>query len=255
MIKLIELERYLADYLNVKGFSDYCVNGIQLEGAEIINRIVVGVSVSERLIKEAVRLKADSILVHHGLFWKSSPHPFELTGFQFQRVKLLIENNISLLGFHLPLDAHRELGNNALIAECLGLQNIEFLEINGMQYPIATCGDLPTTMEFEQFVSHANTVLETEGTVFNFTRSTIRRAYILSGGGAGYFMAAVKAGADIMITGELKEDVIRSAEECGLSLFAAGHYNSEKWGIRALGDHLAEKYEVEVKFVNIPNPV
>jgi len=255
MIELPELNRYLCDYLDTERFSDYCVNGIQVEGSKEINRVVTGVSISERLIKAAINLKADSILVHHGLFWKSSPHPFELTGFQFNRVKLLIENNISLLGFHLPLDAHPEIGNNALIASSLGLHNIEFIELSGMQVPFASCGNLPIPMEFDKFVLHANHMLETDGIAFNFNDSTIKRVYAVSGGAAGYYMDAVNAGADIMVTGELKEDVVRPAEECGISLFAAGHYNSEKLGIMALGEHLSKKFEIEAKFIDIPNPV
>ena len=255
MVELSELDRYLSQYLNTETFSDYCVNGIQVEGSKEINRIVMGVSISERLIKESIKLKADSILVHHGLFWKSSPHPFELTGFQFKRVKLLIENNISLLGYHLPLDAHPEIGNNALIAGSLGLKNVEFLELSGMQIPFSACGDLPVPLEFDQFVLHANRMLETDGIALHFNNSPIKRVYAVSGGAAGYYMDAVNAGADIMITGELKEDVVRPAEECGLSLYAAGHYNSEKLGIEALGEHLSAKFDIEAKFIDIPNPI
>ncbi len=255
MVKLQELTGFLHKYLDIGSFSDYCVNGVQIEGSNEITRLVTGVSISERLIREAINFKADSILVHHGLFWKSSPHPFELTGFQFRRVKLLIENNISLLGYHLPLDAHPKIGNNALIAGNLGLQSTEFFEISGMQNPISTCGNLPVSLEFEQFVNHANRMLETDGIAFNFNNSDVERVYVVSGGAAGYYMDAVNAGADIMITGELREDVIRSAEENKLSLYAAGHYNSEKWGVRALGEHLAEKYDIEANFIDIPNPV
>jgi putative NIF3 family GTP cyclohydrolase 1 type 2 len=110
-------------------------------------------------------------------------------------------------------------------------------------------------MEFDKFVLHANHMLETDGIAFNFNDSTIKRVYAVSGGAAGYYMDAVNAGADIMVTGELKEDVVRPAEECGISLFAAGHYNSEKLGIMALGEHLSKKFEIEAKFIDIPNPV
>ena len=255
MIELSNLDSYLREFLDTVSFKDHCVNGIQVDGKEKIERIVTGVTISERLIREAIDFKADTILVHHGLFWKFSQHPFTLTGIQYKRVKLLVENNISLFGIHLPLDAHPEIGNNALIAGNLGLQDIEFLELTGMQNPISAVGNLPVPLEFDQFVNHANRMLETDGIAFNFNDAKVNRVYAVSGGAAGYYMDAVNAGSDIMITGELKEDVIRSAEECGLSLYAAGHYNSEKWGVRALGEHLMNKYDIEVKFIDIPNPV
>ncbi|MCF7810430.1 Nif3-like dinuclear metal center hexameric protein [bacterium] len=255
MIKLKELEQYLAQFLNTESFSDYCVNGLQIEGKPEINRIITGVSTSARLLETAVKYKADAVIVHHGLFWKYSPHPMTLTGIMRNRVKLLINSDISLLGYHLPLDAHQELGNNALIAKALDLTNLSFRALSDFQQPIGAVGDLKNSLTFSKFKEFADKALETNGLALDFSKNTVNRIYILSGGGGNYFSDAGDSGADIMVTGELKEQAVRAAEEMGLSLYGAGHYNSEKWGIRALGNHLMEKFDLEVKFVDIPNPV
>jgi len=255
MIELIKLEQYLAQLLNTASFNDYCVNGIQIEGKSEINRIVTGVSASARLFETAVEYKADAVIVHHGLFWKDSPHPMALTGSIRNRVKLLINSDISLFGYHLPLDAHQELGNNALIAKALGLTNLTYRALPDIEPPISVIGDLSSSLTFDEFKEFADEALETNGLALDFSNNKIDRIYILSGGGGGYFNDAVVCGADIMVTGELKEQAVRSAEEMGLSLYGAGHYNSEKFGIRALGERLMEEFNLEVEFVDIPNPV
>ena len=255
MIKLKELEEYLAQFLNTASFNDYCVNGLQIEGKPEIHRIITGVSASARLFEKAVEYKADAVIVHHGLFWKYSPHPMRLTGTMRNRVKLLISSDISLLGYHLPLDAHQELGNNALIAKALDLTNLSFRALSDFHQPISAVGELKHSLTFDKFKEFADQALETDGLALDFSKDTINRIYILSGGGGEYFNDAGDSGADIMVTGELKEQAVRAAEEMGLSLYGAGHYNSEKWGIHALGNHLMENFNLEVKFVDIPNPV
>ena len=255
MISLRELERYLSDLLDTSSFDDYCVNGIQVEGRETIRKIVTGVSVSTRIFGAAIEHHADAVILHHGLFWKNSPHPLALTGIMKNRVKLLLDADISLFGYHLPLDAHPELGNNALISKALELKNITFLPIEGSEHPIAAVGDTAKPISFGAFQEKADNVLETVGTGLYFNRGEINRVFVLSGGGGNYYPDAVKATADIMVTGELREESVRAAEELGLSLYAAGHYNSEKWGIRALGEHLRETFDLEVEFVDVPNPV
>jgi len=255
MIELKKLEQYLAQLLDTASFNDYCVNGIQIEGKSEINRIVTGVSASARLFETAVELEADAVIVHHGLFWKDSPHPMTLTGSIRNRVRLLINSDISLLGYHLPLDAHQELGNNALIADALGLTNLTYRALPDLEPPISAVGDLTGSLTFEEFKLFADEVLETNGLALDFSKNKIDRIYILSGGGGGYFNDAVASGADLMVTGELKEQAVRSAEEMGLSLYGAGHYNSEKFGIRALGERLMKEFDLEVEFVDIPNPV
>ncbi len=255
MVKLKELEQYLTGKLDTTSFDDYCVNGIQIEGKDTINGIVTGVSASVRLFEAAVERNVDAVIVHHGLFWKNSPHPLALKGPMRKRVKLLLDADISLLGYHLPLDAHSELGNSALISKALGLIDITFTPIAGMDRPIAAVGNLAQPLPFEQFLNHADRVLATSGLSMDFSNGEVSRVFVLSGGGSGYYSDASASGAEIMVTGELKEDMVRYAEELGLSLYAAGHYNSEKWGIKALGEHLREKFDIEVEFVDVPNPV
>lgn len=255
MITALELQSYLADFLRVAEFNDYCVNGIQVEGKEKITRIAAGVSASDRLFRAASQFQADAVIVHHGLFWNHNPAPFALTGILKRRVKLLLDRDIALLAYHLPLDGHPEIGNNALIARTLKLKQVEFLPIKTGQPPIATVGCLSRAMEFERFVDFADRELATQGIGFKFNRRKISKVYVLSGGGAGYIQEVVASGADLMVTGELREETVRAAEEQGLSLYAGGHYNTEKWGIRALSSHLAKRFKIASLFIDVPNPV
>ncbi len=255
MIELHRLEAYIADKLDVSAFDDYCVNGIQIEGRRDIRKIVTGVSASARIFQAALERDADAVILHHGLFWKNSPHPMVLTGILRERVKLLLDADVSLLGYHLPLDAHPTLGNNAVISRELGVVNVSFVAIEGLERPIAALGELPQPLPFAELKQKADELMGSDGLGLDFSPGPIRRVFILAGGGGGYFNDAVEAGADLMITGELREENVRAAEELGLSIYAAGHYNSEKWGIRALGEHLKQEFDVETEFIDVPNPV
>ena len=255
MIRLEELEQYLNELLNTSAFDDYCVNGVQIEGKQELNRIIIGVSASARLFEAALNSAADAVLVHHGLFWRNSPHPMALRGIIKQRVKLLLDADVSLLGYHLPLDAHPELGNNAQICQRLELNNVSHVTAGDLGNPIAAVGELSEAITFDDFRHHADEILQTTGLGLNFSRVPVQKVFVLAGGGGNYYPDAVKAGADVMVTGELREENVRGAEEHGLSLYAAGHYNSEKWGIKALGEHLREKFNLDVEFLDIPNPV
>lgn len=255
MVKLKDLEKYLSSLLDTTAYEDYCVNGIQVEGRETVKQIITGVSASARLFEVAVAHKADAVIVHHGLFWKNSPHPMVLTGPLKNRVKLLMDKNINLLAYHHPLDGHKVFGNNALIAKKLKLTDTTFCPISGMDQPMAAVGNFLNPIPFKQFLSYADRVLKTSGLGLDFSNGEVQRVFVLSGGGSGFYSDAAAVGADLMVTGELKEDVVRSAEESGISLYAAGHYNSEKWGVIALGKHLCKEFKLEVEFIDIPNPV
>lgn len=256
MVHRKDLEKFISELLDSASFDDYCINGLQVEGKSEINRIVTGVSASARLFREAASgRKADAVITHHGLFWKSSPHPFKLTGFMRARVKILLDNDVNFFGYHLPLDAHPVHGNNSLIAKRVGLQELKFVPIQGAVNPIAAVGVLAKTTTFKEITAELDSRLGVEGTGIDSGSGSIRKVFVLSGSGGGYFMDAVAAGADLMITGELREEAVRAAEESGLSLYAAGHYNSEKLGIQALGTKLAKEFDLEVSFIDIPNPV
>lgn len=254
-MKRSQLIGYLEKFLDVGSFNDYCVNGLQVEGRDTVHKIVTGVSASERLFLKAVELKVDTIMVHHGLFWKNTPNPFHLTGLHKNRVKLLLQNDINLFGFHLPLDSHPEIGNNILLAKALNLTNVSLHEIRENTIFSGVLGELPSELTTDEFTKLADKELKTTGTVLGSTNRTIRKIYILSGGASGYYQQAVDLGADLMLTGELTESCVRAAEESGLAIYGAGHYNSEKLGITALGELLSDKFDLEVTFVDVPNPV
>ena len=145
MVHRDEIVKYINDFLNVSEFNDYCVNGLQVEGKQTIDKIVLGVSVSERLFQAAIHEKADMIIVHHGFFWKSDPSPYSLRGIFRQRLALLLKNDINLLGYHLPLDAHPEIGNNARILKRLDMKQLQAVDVGFL-------GELTSPLPFNNFV-------------------------------------------------------------------------------------------------------
>ncbi|MBT3233223.1 MAG: Nif3-like dinuclear metal center hexameric protein [Calditrichaeota bacterium] len=251
-MKRTELGLYLADFLDTDSYSDYCVNGLQVEGNKEVKSIVTGVSVSERLFQAAIEKGADTIIVHHGLFWRNSPNPFKLTGITYNRVRLLIEHNINLFAYHLPLDSHPKIGNNALIAKALGLKNRKMIEFPDIS---AGMGELTSPLSINEFHGHADKLFEAEGLMLPGNQDSIQKVFIISGGGGNDYQDAYSNGADVYVTGELEEHSVRGAEELGLALYAPGHYNSEKWGIRELGNHLEREFGFTTDFVDIPNPI
>lgn len=256
MITREELRSHLHDLLNCAAYDDYCVNGLQIEGKERIERVATGVSASRRLFAAAVKMKVDAVIVHHGLFWRNTRHPLALTGVLKGRVAALVKRDINLFAYHLPLDGHPDLGNNALIARALRLQDVSVIPVEGTKSPpMMAIGRLPRPMSFETFCRMADGALEAKGIHLRLAKSPVRAVAVLSGGGAGYWQSADEAGADVLVTGEMKEEAVRAGEEAGINFYAGGHYNTEKWGVRALGEHLAGKFGLEVTFVDVPNPV
>jgi len=257
VVQLSSLEEFLNDLLACGEFEDYCRNGIQVEGKAEIKKIATGVSVSDRLFQAAIKQGADAILVHHGLFWRNSPHPIVIRGIMRTRLKRLLSRDINLLAYHLPLDGHTVWGNNAQIAKALGLHNIHFVgRATGPRTPpIMAIGTLTRPVSIDGFIDWVDRALIARGTGLKLAQKDIRTVAVNSGGGSGYWEDALKAGADILVTGEIREDVVRSCEEAGINLYAGGHYNTEKWGIRALGEHLARTFDLEAEFIDIPNPI
>jgi len=239
---------YLNDLLNVSEFEDYCVNGMQVEGKKIVNKIVLGVSVSQRLFQQAIKKKADMIIVHHGVFWKSDPHPFSLTGIFRKRLAMLIKNDINLLAYHLPLDAHAEFGNNAQIIKLLHIEPIKPVEIGFL-------GQLKSKKEWSEFVNFVNKKLETKAQVFHYGSEFVHRVLVLSGGSSGYYNLAIENSADAFLGGDIKENIVRELEEIGINYINAGHYNTEKFGVQALAKNITDKFGIECEFVDVPNSV
>jgi len=255
MASIAEIENHLEEYLSASQFPDYCVNGLQVEGEGDIRRIVTATSVSERLITTAITRRADAVIVHHGLFWKSTPHPLALTGILGRRVRLLNQQNITLFAYHLPLDAHPVLGNNVMLAKSLGLQNLRMVPVEGMQMPFAVLGNLPNPLSFSDFYTFSDKLFQTSGIGMALAGATISKVFVMAGHGGGYYPDAMRCGADLIFTGSLNEQDTRAIEEVGLNVYATGHYNSEKMGIKALGEHLAKQYNLDAEFIDIPNPV
>ena len=236
---------FCCDYLKVQDFQDYCVNGMQIEGAPEVSRIVAGVSISERLIEEAIKRQAQMIIVHHGFFRDQIPSPISLKGTSRNRLKLLLANDITLCGFHLPLDAHPVIGNNASLSKLFGVRKLKTCDVGFV-------GELAHPVELKRFVETVNKKLETHSFVIEAGSKNVKRVAIISGGGAAYYEHALNAGADTFITGEPRESTIRAIEESELNFIAAGHYNTERLGIQNLANLVAKKFKVEAKWIDVP---
>lgn len=242
-----ELEHIVNQQLNTAAFSDYAPNGLQVEGRCEVTRIVTGVTACQALLDEAVRLEADAVLVHHGYFWKNEPQVIK--GMKRNRLKTLLVNDINLYGWHLPLDAHPQLGNNAQLAKALGI------EVHGDVMSLVPWGELQEQLTGDLLAKRIARVLGREPLhCGDNAPHLIRRVAWCSGGGQGFIDAAAAFGVDAFISGEVSEQTIHSAREQGVHFFAAGHHATERGGIRALGEWLAESYGLEVTFVDIDNP-
>lgn len=248
MVERDELIQHINEFLSISEFDDLSVNGLQVEGKRHIQHVILGVSVSERLFQAAFQENADMVIVHHGAFWKNVPSPYTLTGIHHTRMALLIKNDINLAAYHLPLDAHAEIGNNAQIMLRLTIDPIQQVEVGFL-------GQLKSPMKFDQFVNRVNRELQTTSLAFPFGSPESHRILVLSGGSSRYYQLALDNGADTFIGGDIKENVVRELEEVGLNFIHAGHYNTEKFGVQALGDKLEQEFDVTCTFVDIANPV
>ncbi len=238
--------------LQPERFKDYGPNGLQVEGTDTVQRIVSGVTASRALIEAAIAVQADAIFVHHGLFWRGQDGT--VTGWMKQRLQLLLAHNINLLAYHLPLDAHPELGNNAQLGQSLGL------EARG------SCGDQNLVLWgaradgqiFENASSLATTVQQALGRspvmVTPDATRVIRRVAWCSGGAQSYFEAAIAAGVDAFITGEISEPQAHLARETGVAFLACGHHATERYGAPAVAAHVAAQWGVAHQFIEIDNP-
>lgn len=247
----LELEQLLNQTLNSNSISDYAPNGLQVEGKANIKKIITGVTASQALIDYAVRQQADALLVHHGYFWKSE-NPC-IRGMKGKRIKTLLVNDINLYGYHLPLDVHPELGNNAQLAKLLGIENLHPLENSTPSIPV--WGELKAPVSAEEFASRIEQTLHRKPLICTENGPhLIRKIGICTGGGQGYIDLAAAQGCNAFITGEVSEQTIHSAREQGLHFFAAGHHATERYGIKALGEWLAKEYGFDVEFKDIDNP-
>jgi dinuclear metal center YbgI/SA1388 family protein len=244
------LVSHLDQYLDSRG-RDYGPNGLQVEGREEIGKVVTGVSACQELFVRAREAGADAVLVHHGLFWEGMPRT--LTGFQYRRVAELIRGEMSLIAYHLPLDRHLEVGNNAVAGRQLGLRRIEpFGEHDGL--PLGVKGLFPEAVSADELVERCRKVYVQEPLAYLSGPDSISTLGVISGGGQREFYTAIGEGLDAYITGEVTEWVMNVARETRTHYLAAGHYATERLGVRALGEHLAERFGIEVEFIDVPNP-
>jgi len=246
---LNELRDYNASLLQTGLFKDYCPNGLQVEGRAEVRRIATGVTASQQVLDAAIAWGADAILVHHGYFWRSEEAV--ITGIKKRRIAQLLRNDVSLLAYHLPLDAHPELGNNARLGKLLGLaEQGRFGEQN-----IACFGELPSPQTLAQFAAQVERVLRRPPQVIGDSAKRIQKVAWCSGGAQGYFEAAIAQGVDAYISGEISEQSFHLAQESGVAFIAAGHHATERPGIQALGEHLAARFNLEYRFFDQDNPV
>ena len=242
-----ELAAYLDGLLNAGRFRDYCPNGLQVEGRAEVRRIVCGVTASQALLEAALAAGADALLVHHGYFWRGEDG--RITGIRRARLKTLLENDLSLFAYHLPLDAHAELGNNAQLALRMGWtvegrfaeQDVGFLGSTG-----GTAQELAERLALK---------LGRLPLLVGDAARPLKRIAWCSGGAQDYFEQAIAAGADAYVSGEISEQTLHLAQESGVPYLAAGHHATERYGVQALGAHLAGRFSIECRYVEIDNPV
>ncbi|MFN3163665.1 MAG: Nif3-like dinuclear metal center hexameric protein [Pseudohongiellaceae bacterium] len=243
-----QIESALTSLLEPESFRDYCPNGLQVEGAEQISKLVTGVTASQALIDAAIATGADSILVHHGYFWKGEDQA--VVGMKRRRLAALLAANINLFAYHLPLDAHPELGNNAQLARILDFEVKSVVGDPALVF-IGTCAP----MSHAEMLGHLEDRLEREPLGIEGRAEQIERVAWCTGAAQGYIETALLAGADAFITGEVSEQTFHFARETGMHFFSAGHHATERYGVQAVGDQLATQFGVEHRFIDIDNPV
>lgn len=252
MITRSELIAHIDELLEPARFQDYCPNGLQVEGAEQIDTLVSGVTASRALIEAAIARGADALLVHHGYFWRGEDP--RITGTKQQRLKLLLAHNINLLAYHLPLDAHPVLGNNAQLARLLDIEVDG--RISGTGDPaIALCGCLSEPVPLAVFAAKVGSVLDREPLVIQGHDRPISTVGWCTGAAQGYLQQAAELGLDAFISGEISEPTVHLARELGINYLAAGHHATERYGVRALGEQLAQNLNIRHHFIDIDNPV
>jgi len=246
-----DLEKYLNNLLDIDKYHDMCPNGLQVEGRVEIKKIVTGVSACVELFEEAIKRNADTILTHHGLIWNFEK-PLYKGGYK-KRIKLLLEKETNLFGYHLPLDGDPTFGNNAVIANLLNVQNIQpFDEYKGAYIG---CSGILENQSATKLFDLVKKEINPDAQVFPFGPDEINSIGIISGGAQKEIKEAVLQGMDAFLTGEVSEHIYHYAKEEGIHFIAAGHHATEVFGVQALGDHISEKFSIEVEFVNIHNPV
>jgi dinuclear metal center YbgI/SA1388 family protein len=249
-----EIIAHLDQLLELGRFADYCPNGLQVPGPAEVETLVTGVSASVELFELAAKERADLLIVHHGLFWGKSAGAIDAQ--LKRRLQLLFDADVALAAYHLPLDAHPELGNNALLAKALGAERLEQPFALHRGEPIGCLARFPDEgISAGELIERVQALTEREPLVFDAGSPRVRTLAIISGAGTDYLAEASRAGADALLTGEPTERAMAEARELDVRLIAAGHYATETLGVRALGEHLAKRHGLRHLFLDVPNPV
>jgi dinuclear metal center YbgI/SA1388 family protein len=246
---LNELRDYIGSLLEISRFRDYCPNGVQVEGKPEVRKIASGVTASQRLLDAAAAWGADAILVHHGYFWRNEDAA--ITGIKKRRLAHLLRHDMSLLAYHLPLDAHAGLGNNAQLGLRLG-----FVEQGRFgEQDIACYGELVQAQTLDQLSMHIAHTLQRTPQVIGEGSRTLHRIAWCTGAAQGYFEEAIALGVDAFLTGEISEQNVHVAQEAGVAFIAAGHHATERYGVLALGEFISSQCGLEHRFFDLDNPV
>tara|TARA_R110002110_G_scaffold91264_2_gene237620 strand:- start:247141 stop:247908 length:768 start_codon:yes stop_codon:yes gene_type:complete len=253
-VNLHELTACLDDLLQPQRYSDYCPNGLQVEGRAEVARLVTGVTASQALLDAAAECRADAVLVHHGYFWKGEAP--QVVGMKRRRLATLLREDISLLAYHLPLDGHPELGNNACLGRLMGLPVDAHAPLQPDQPgSVGNIADLESAIPAGELVALLARITDRQALHIGDKSQLVKRIAWCTGGAQGYIEAAVAAGADVFITGEASEQTVHVAREEGIQFIAAGHHATERYGVQAVGEFLAAKWDIEHRFIDIDNPV
>ena len=245
-MEINDLSNYLNGLLQPERFSDYCPNGLQVEGRREINKIVTGVTASMELLQAALQANADAVLVHHGYFWRNEVLP--ITGIKKQRIQFLLQHDINLFAYHLPLDMHAELGNNVMLAKQFDLKITKWVEMLALAEP-----NKPQTLQ--TFANLIEAKLNRKPLVIGDLSKQIKRIALCTGAAQGYIEQALAENVDVYVSGEISEQTVHVARESGMSYISAGHHATERYGIQALGEHLAQKFGLQHQFIDCDNPV
>jgi dinuclear metal center YbgI/SA1388 family protein len=253
-VALSELSQYLEQCLRPDRFQDYCPNGLQVEGRPRVVRLATGVTACQRFLDEAIEWGADALLVHHGYFWRGEAP--QVVGMKRRRLAVLLGSEVSLLAYHLPLDAHPRFGNNACLGRLMGfdLGNQEPLQ-PGIEGGLGNIGTLLEAIPAADLVAKLEVITGRRPLHVGDPEAQVRRIAWCTGAAQDYIHAAVAAGADLFVSGEASEQTVHTAREEGIHFVAAGHHATERYGVQALGEHLAAQFSLEHRFIDIDNPV
>lgn len=252
MAKLQDIIQWCDQTLKSPEFKDYAPNGLQIEGKTEVRKILAAVTASQDAIDAAIRENADLLLVHHGYFWKGEAYP--ITGMRGKRIKSLIQHDISLLAYHLPLDSHPSLGNNAAIADLLELERIEALDPSE-RHPIGNIGYLNQPMPVEEFKTFVSEKLKFDVTHLPADKNMIEKVGFCTGGAQDFIVKAAEQGCDAYISGEVSERTFYEAKELDVHYFACGHHATERYGVQRLGQAISEQFDIEYIYFELNNPI